>query len=108
MKSYIFPGQGSQYIGMGLDLYESSTMVRDIMDRANEVLGWQLTGIMFGGTQEELTQTRNTQPAIFLHSYVRYMLLNNPEPNMVAGHSLGEYSALALSLIHISEPTRPY
>ena len=69
MKSYIFPGQGSQYIGMGLDLYESSTMVRDIMDRANEVLGWQLTGIMFGGTQEELTQTRNTQPAIFLHSW---------------------------------------
>ncbi len=97
MISYIFPGQGSQYIGMGLDLYESSTMVRDIMDRANEVLGWQLTGIMFGGTQEELTQTRNTQPAIFLHSYVRYMLLNNPEPNMVAGHSLGEYSALAIA-----------
>lgn len=97
MKSYIFPGQGSQYIGMGLDLYESSTMVRDIMDRANEVLGWQLTGIMFGGTQEELTQTRNTQPAIFLHSYVRYMLLNNPEPNMVAGHSLGEYLALAIA-----------
>jgi len=97
MKSYIFPGQGSQYSGMGLDLYSSSASARDIMDRANEVLGRKLTDIMFYGTAEELTQTSNTQPAIFLHSYVVYMHLPNPQPAMFAGHSLGEYTALTVA-----------
>ncbi|MEY3399464.1 MAG: hypothetical protein RL220_2058 [Bacteroidota bacterium] len=94
-KAYVFPGQGSQFPGMGKDLYDSSPVARQMMDRANEILGFDLTGIMFNGTEEELKQTRVTQPAIFLHSVALAASLGESfKPDMVAGHSLGEFSAL--------------
>ncbi|MCA6365169.1 MAG: ACP S-malonyltransferase [Bacteroidetes bacterium] len=94
-KAYVFPGQGSQFSGMGKELYENSELARGMMDKANELLGFRLTDIMFGGTDEELKQTKVTQPAIFLHSVALAATLGDSfVPDMVAGHSLGEFSAL--------------
>jgi len=95
MKAYIFPGQGAQFEGMGADLYENSTEARKLFDKANEILGFSITDIMFKGSAEELKQTKVTQPAIFLHSVISAKLLGDDfKPKMTAGHSLGEFSAL--------------
>ena len=94
MKAYIFPGQGAQYPGMGKDLYEGSEMARVLFGKANDVLGFRITDIMFEGSVEDLKQTLVTQPAIFLHSVLLARTLDNFHPDMVAGHSLGEFSAL--------------
>lgn len=95
MKAYVFPGQGAQFEGMGKDLYESSALAREIMEQANEILGFRLTDVMFEGNAEGLKQTRITQPAIFLHSIVKARLAGAAfQPDVVAGHSLGEFSAL--------------
>ena len=93
-KAYVFPGQGAQFSGMGLDLYENSELARQLFKQANEILGFDITDIMFKGTDEELTQTKVTQPAIFIHSVVMAKTLDDFQPDMVAGHSLGEFSAL--------------
>ena len=93
-KAYIFPGQGSQFKGMGLELYQTSEAARALFDQANEILGFEITKIMFEGTDEELKQTNVTQPAIFLHSVILAKTSSSFEPSMVAGHSLGEFSAL--------------
>jgi len=95
MKAFVFPGQGAQYVGMGLDLYEQYPMAQDLFEQANEVLGFLITDTMFEGTAEDLKQTKITQPAIFLHSVILAKVFANGEvPDMVAGHSLGEFSAL--------------
>jgi [acyl-carrier-protein] S-malonyltransferase len=95
MKAYIFPGQGSQFVGMGKDLYESDASAKKLFDQANEILGFSLTDVMFEGTEEDLKQTKITQPAIFLHSIVKANLAGDGfQPDAVAGHSLGEFSAL--------------
>lgn len=95
MKAYIFPGQGAQFSGMGLSLYETSTLARSLFEQANEVLGFNITKIMFEGSVEDLKQTKVTQPAIFLHSVILAKSLEDRfRPDMVAGHSLGEFSAL--------------
>lgn len=95
MKAYIFPGQGAQFSGMGLDMYENSSLAKQLFDKANEILGFSITDVMFKGTAEELQQTKVTQPAIFLHSVILAKTLgDNFKPEMVAGHSLGELSAL--------------
>lgn len=95
MKAYIFPGQGAQFVGMGLDLYEKSTEAKALFEEANRILGFSITDIMFGGTDDDLKQTKVTQPAIFLHSVILSKVLGNAfTPQMVAGHSLGEFSAL--------------
>lgn len=94
MKAYVFPGQGSQFSGMGKDLYESNPTAKVLFEKANEILGFRITDIMFSGSDEELKQTKVTQPAIFLHSVVLASTLENMKPDMVAGHSLGEFSAL--------------
>lgn len=95
MKAYIFPGQGAQFSGMGKDLYENSSMAKELFQQANEVLGFDITKIMFEGTAEELKETKVTQPAIFLHSTILAAVMgSNFKPDMVAGHSLGEISAL--------------
>lgn len=93
-KAYVFPGQGSQFPGMAKDLYTSNETARIMMEKANEILGFRITDIMFDGTAEDLTQTKVTQPAIFLHSVVLAACLPGFNPDMVAGHSLGEFSAL--------------
>jgi len=95
MKAYIFPGQGAQFTGMGKDLYEQSELARELFERANEILGFRITDIMFEGTAEELKETKVTQPAVFLHSVILAKTLGESfKPQMVAGHSLGEFSAL--------------
>lgn len=95
MKAYIFPGQGAQFVGMGLDLYEKSAEAKALFEEANRILGFSITDIMFGGTDDDLKQTKVTQPAIFLHSVILSKVLGNAfNPQMVAGHSLGEFSAL--------------
>ena len=93
-KAYVFPGQGSQYPGMAKDLYENNASAREMLEKANEILGFRITDIMFDGTAEDLKQTRVTQPAIFLHSVLLARCLPDFRPDMVAGHSLGEFSAL--------------
>lgn len=96
MKAYIFPGQGAQFVGMGLDLYENHSIAQELFERANDILGFSITDIMFEGTPEELKQTKVTQPAIFLHSVILSKVMGESfKPDMVAGHSLGEFSALA-------------
>jgi [acyl-carrier-protein] S-malonyltransferase len=96
MKAYVFPGQGAQFIGMGKDLYEKSTLAKALFEKANFILGFRITDLMFAGTDEDLKQTKVTQPAIFLHSTILATVLGNSfKPDMVAGHSLGEFSALA-------------
>ena len=95
MKSYIFPGQGAQFVGMGKDLYDNHDEARRLFEQANDILGFRITDIMFGGTDEELKQTKVTQPAIFLHSVIAAVCLGDEfQPAMAAGHSLGEFSAL--------------
>ncbi len=94
MKAYVFPGQGAQFSGMGKDLYENSTLAKELFDKANEILGFDITSIMFDGTAEDLKQTKVTQPAVFLHSVILAKTLVDFKPEMVAGHSLGEISAL--------------
>ena len=95
MKAYVFPGQGAQFSGMGKDLYENSSLAKDLFLQANEILGFNITDVMFEGTDEELKQTKVTQPAIFLHSTILAACLGDSfRPDMVAGHSLGEFSAL--------------
>ena len=108
MKAYVFPGQGAQYVGMGKDLYNYSNLAKEMFEEANSILGFSITEIMFGEDSEALKQTKVTQPAIFLHSVILAKLLeNNFNPNMVAGHSLGEFSALtAANYISFSDGLR--
>ena len=97
MKAYIFPGQGAQFVGMGKDLYERSEEARQLFEKANEILGFRITDVMFSGTDEDLKQTKVTQPAIFLHSVILAKVLGDDfKPDMAAGHSLGEFSALVI------------
>lgn len=94
MKAYIFPGQGAQFVGMGKDLYDNYPLAKEMFEKANEILGFRITDLMFAGTDEDLRQTKVTQPAIFLHSVILAATLSDFKPDMVAGHSLGEFSAL--------------
>lgn len=95
MKAYVFPGQGAQFVGMGKDLYDNHSIAKEMFEKANDILGYRITDLMFAGTDEDLRQTKVTQPAIFLHSVILAATLgNNFRPDMVAGHSLGEFSAL--------------
>ncbi len=94
MKAYVFPGQGAQFVGMGKDLYENYPVAKKLFEKANEILGFRITDLMFEGTEDDLKQTRVTQPAIFLHSVILAKTLEDFNPEMVAGHSLGEFSAL--------------
>ena len=98
MKSYVFPGQGAQFVGMGKDLYENNAQCRDMFERANDIIGFRITDLMFAGTPEDLKQTKVTQPAVFLHSVILAKYMGESfKPDMVGGHSLGEFSALVAS-----------
>ena len=95
MKAFVFPGQGAQFVGMGKDLYETTPLAKELFEKANDILGYRITDIMFDGTDEELKQTKVTQPAVFLHSVISALCMGEAfAPEMVAGHSLGEFSAL--------------
>lgn len=95
MKAFVFPGQGAQFVGMGKDLYDNNPLAKDLFEKANEILGYRITDIMFEGTDDELKQTKVTQPAVFLHSVISAMCMGDDfKPEMTAGHSLGEFSAL--------------
>ena len=98
MKAYVFPGQGAQFVGMGKDLYDQSPLAKEYFEKANTILGFRITDLMFEGTPEDLRQTKVTQPAIFLHSVISALVMGDDfKPDMVAGHSLGEFSALVAS-----------
>lgn len=92
--AFVFPGQGAQFTGMGKSFYENNAQARSLFEKANEILGFRISDIMFEGSEEDLKQTKVTQPAVFLHSVIGYLCLSNPRPEMTAGHSLGEFSAL--------------
>ncbi|MEI9918284.1 MAG: ACP S-malonyltransferase [Bacteroidota bacterium] len=94
MKAYVFPGQGAQFVGMGKDLYDSNPSSKELFEQANKILGFRITDIMFSGTMEALTQTKVTQPAVFIHSVAVALAASDFKPDMVAGHSLGEFSSL--------------
>ena len=95
MKAFVFPGQGAQFVGMGKDLYETSPLAKELFEKANDILGYRITDIMFEGTDEDLRQTKVTQPAVFLHSVISALCMGDKfQPEMTAGHSLGEFSAL--------------
>jgi len=97
IQAYVFPGQGSQYPGMGKQHYDNNAFAKRIFDQANEILGFRISDVMFGGTEEDLRRTNVTQPAIFLHSVIAFKSIEHPSPHMVAGHSLGEFSALSVN-----------